>query len=164
MKVILLQKVLNLGEIGDIKEVKHGFARNYLIPTGAATYATAQNRKVLDSILEQAKKEDQAKYDEALALTEKIDGQSVCLVRQTAPDGRLFGSVKAHDIAEILGISHRSISIKQPIKYTGSYQISVTLHPKIITNIDLVVASSEADAEQIQTQNKANDLNNEAIN
>lgn len=164
MKVILLQKMLNLGKIGDIKEVKDGFARNYLIPTGAATYATAKNRKLLGVILEQAKKEDHAKHDEALALAEKIDGKSVCLTRQAAPDGRLFGSVKARDIAKILEISHRNISIKQPIKYTGSYQISVALHPEIIANIDLVIAHSEADAEKIKNQKNPDDPGDEAIN
>ena len=116
MKVILLRKVVNLGNIGEIKEVKNGFARNYLIPSGIATYATDKNKEILDSILEQAKKEDQAKYDEALAVRQRINGQSVCLIRQAALDGRLFGSVKAHDIAKSLDISHHCISIKQPYK------------------------------------------------
>ena len=164
MKVILLQRMSNLAKIGDIKEVKDGFARNYLIPAGVAIYATAKNRKLLSVILEQAKKEDQARHDEALALAEKIDGQSVCLTRQAAPDGRLFGSVKARDIAKILEISHRNISIKQPIKYTGSYQISIALHPEIIANIDLVVASSETDALKIKNQKTPDDQGSEAIN
>ena len=161
MKVILLRKMLNLGNIGDIKEVRDGFARNYLIPSGIATYDTSKNREMLNSILERAKKEDQKKHNEALAIHHKINNQSIVLIRQAALDGRLFGSVKSHDIAKSLDVSHRCVSIKQPIKYTGSYQISIVLHPEVIANVSLVVAISEADAEKILANENADNPTND---
>lgn len=151
MKVILLKPVRKLGKIGEEVDVKPGFGRNFLVPQGFAVRATEANRVV---IAEQ-KKDLEAKNAEAKkvaeALSAKIIGKDFTFIRQSAADGRLFGSVANKEIAKTLSdagyeIAHSHIHLDKPIKNLGVHEVSLILHSDVISNIIINVARSESEA------------------
>ena len=103
MQVILLDKVPNVGNLGDIAKVKDGYARNFLIPTGRARRATAANKAEFEAKRAELEKAAAAKLAESQAQGEKLAGTTIKLTQKAGVDGRLFGSVTNHDIAEELG-------------------------------------------------------------
>jgi large subunit ribosomal protein L9 len=150
MQVILLEKIVNLGGLGDVVKVKDGYARNFLIPKGKAKRATPENLAEFESRraeLENAQSEALAAAQERGA---KIDGQMVQLTRKAGVDGRLFGSVSTYDIAEALqGLGHEveraAIRLPQgPLKAIGDYQIAVALHGDVIVHITVSVLGEQA--------------------
>lgn len=150
MQVILLEKVVNLGGLGDVVKVKDGFARNYLIPQGKAKRATADNRAEFErrrGELEKAQAEALAAAQERGA---KVDGVMVQITRKAGVDGRLFGSVTTYDIAEALqGVGHTversAIRLPQgPLKAVGDYPIAVALHGDVVVQITVSVLGEQA--------------------
>jgi large subunit ribosomal protein L9 len=150
MQVILLEKIVNLGGLGDVVKIKDGYARNFLIPKGKAKRATPENLAEFESRraeLENAQSEALAAAQERGA---KIDGQMVQLTRKAGVDGRLFGSVSTYDIAEALqGLGHEveraAIRLPQgPLKAIGDYQIAVALHGDVIVHITVSVLGEQA--------------------
>jgi large subunit ribosomal protein L9 len=145
MQVILLEKMVNLGGLGDVVRVKDGFARNYLIPQGKAKRATPENLKEFESRRADLEK---AQGDALAAAQErggKIDGLTVQVTRKAGVDGRLFGSVTTYDIAEALqGLGHEveraDIRLPQgPLKEIGDHPIAIALHGDVVVHITVSV-------------------------
>jgi large subunit ribosomal protein L9 len=145
MQVILLEKVANLGGLGDVVRVKDGFARNFLIPQGKAKRATPENRAEFET-----RRGDLEKIQaDALAAAQerggKIDGVTVQITRKAGVDGRLFGSVTTLDIAEALeGLGHEieraAIRLPQgPLKAIGDYDLALALHSDFVVHIKVSV-------------------------
>ena len=162
MKIVLLERVQNLGQMGDVVDVKSGYARNFLLPFHKALRATEQNIKYFEeqkSVLE-AKNLESIK--EAESLKTKIDGSSFILIRSASDAGALYGSVSAKDIKDAVSangilITKNQISLEKPIKEIGIYKIIVLLHPEITSEIRINVARSEEEA-KIQEKGKGNDF------
>lgn len=153
MQVILLERVENLGAIGDEVKVRDGFARNFLLPQKKALRATDANRKVFEG----RRAEIEAKNAEAKAAAEKaggkVDGTSYVLIRQSGEAGQLYGSVSSRDIADEVvkagaKIDRGSIVLDKPIKTIGVYDVRVRLHAEVSATIKVNVARSADEAER----------------
>jgi large subunit ribosomal protein L9 len=150
MQIILLEKVANLGNLGDIVKVKDGYARNYLIPTRQARRATAAAIKEFEQKRADLEKAAAARLAEAQALGERLAGKSVRLSAKSGVDGRLFGSVTNHDVAEALQKAGFQVTKAQvrmpagPLKTVGEHTVSVGLHTDIAVDVAVnVVAETE---------------------
>ncbi len=146
MQVILKENVKNLGNVGDLVNVKDGYARNFLIPKGLAVEANPKNIKMLEherkKIQELARK---AKLS-AEGLASKIGDTTVVITAKAGEENRLFGSVTAMDIAEALKkqgieIDKRKIILEEPIKRLGNYTVKIKLHPDITSQLNVQVVS-----------------------
>lgn len=148
MQIILLEKVANLGNLGDIVKVKDGYARNFLIPQKKARRATPEVLKEFEDRRAELEKVAAEKLAAAQALFEKLNGFTVEIARKTGMDGRLFGSVGSADIAEALNaagfaINRSAIRLSTgPLKSVGEYAIPVVLHTDVLANVTVNVASS----------------------
>ena len=147
MKVILLQNLKSLGQIGDIKDVSDGYARNFLIPKKMAEVATEEAVKRAEAKKSQEQAEKEADLNELKTLAEKINGKKIIL-KSKEKGGKLFGSIAAKDIAsalkrEGLEISEKSIIIKKAIKKVGRYKIEIILDKGIQSKINLAVESEK---------------------
>ena len=152
MQVILLERVDKLGQMGDVVNVKPGFARNFLLPKGKALRATEENINHFDTQKAQMEAQNLERKSEALAVSTKMDGATVILVRQAGEAGQLYGSVNARDIAQALrdhgfNISRNQVRLDQPIKSLGLHNVSVTLHPEVSITVTANVARSEDEAQ-----------------
>jgi len=154
MEVILLERVVKLGQMGDVVRVKDGFARNFLLPRGKALRATAENKSRYESM----KSELQARNLELKGGAEKLagtlDGKSIVVLRQASESGQLYGSVSTRDIATLLNadggtINRSQVALNTPIKAIGQYKVPLALHPEVETNITVIVARSADEAARI---------------
>jgi len=145
MQVILMEKLANLGNLGDVVKVKDGFARNYLIPHGKAKRATEANLKAFEARraeLEKAQAEALAKAQERAA---KLEGLTVQIVQKAGVDGRLFGSVTNYDIVEALQKQGHEVERSQvrmpqgPLKQVGEYPLQIALHTDVVATITVSV-------------------------
>ena len=145
MQVILLEKVHNLGNLGDVVKVKDGFARNFLIPTRAARRATEAAIKEFEAKRAELEKSAADKLATAQALGEKMNGRTVHITQKAGVDGRLFGSVTTIDIAEALktqGIEVERANIRLPqgpLKQIGDQQLKIALHSDVVVTITVSV-------------------------
>jgi large subunit ribosomal protein L9 len=145
MQVILMDKVVNLGGLGDIVKVKDGYARNYLIPHGKAKRATAENRKVFEERRAELERVQAEKLVAAQATAAKLEGLAVQLTSKAGVDGRLFGSVGTADIAEALaaqGIEIEKAAVRLPlgpIKQVGENQVEIGLHSDVAATITVTI-------------------------
>jgi large subunit ribosomal protein L9 len=141
MQIILMEKVVNLGNLGDVVKVKDGYARNFLIPQGKAKRATDANRAIFEEKRAELEKAQAEKLAAAQALAEKLEGTTVQITRKAGVDGRLFGSVSNFDIADALiaqgfAIERSSLRLPDgPIKAVGDTHIKVALHSEIIATV-----------------------------
>jgi large subunit ribosomal protein L9 len=148
MQVILMEKVVNLGGLGDVVKVKDGFARNYLIPQGKAKRATEANLKEFEGRRAELEKKANEQLTNAQEKAAKIEGQAVEIAQKAGVDGRLFGSVTNADIAEALGKS-TGVQVKKaevrmpqgPIKHIGEFPIVVALHSDVLANVTVRVVA-----------------------
>ena len=149
MQVILMEKVANLGELGDVVRVKDGFARNYLIPHGKAKRATEANLKAFESRradLEKAQADSLGKAQERAA---KLEGLTIQITQKAGPDGRLFGSVTNYDIVEALQkqgheVERANIRMPQgPLKQVGDVPIEIALHTDVTATITVSVLGEQ---------------------
>lgn len=149
MQIILLEKVVNLGSLGDIVKVRDGYARNFLIPQGKAKRATEANKAEFEARrveLERAQAEILAAAQE---LAGKLEGLMVQITCKAGIDGRLFGSVGSADIAEALAsvgfeVERASIRLPDgPIKQVGDIEVPVALHSDVVTNITVSVLGEQ---------------------
>lgn len=137
MQVILLEKIRNLGELGDQVNVKPGYGRNYLIPRGKAAVANAKNKAELELRRAELEKTQLVALDEAKARAEKLAGATVQIVRKVGEEGKLFGSVGTHDIAEAMTAAGFTLARAEihmpegPIKAVGDFEIPVSLHAEV---------------------------------
>ncbi|OSZ67856.1 50S ribosomal protein L9 [Hydrogenophaga sp. IBVHS2] len=150
MQIILLDKVVNLGALGDVVKVKDGYARNFLIPTGRARRATQSAIAEFEARRAELEKVAAAKLAEAQALGEKLAGVTVKLSQKAGVDGRLFGSVTNHDVAEELSKQGFSVAKSQvrmpngPLKMVGDYTVSVNLHTDVTVDVAVSVLGETA--------------------
>lgn len=159
MEVILLERIEKLGQMGDVINVKPGFARNYLLPQNKALRATKENKEGFEARradLEAANAERRSAAEKAAG---SIDGVSVIIVRQASDSGQLYGSVRPRDIAAALQekgaeIERTQIRLDTPIKMIGLHTVRVAIHPEVVVNVTANVARSEEEAE-LQAQGKS---------
>jgi large subunit ribosomal protein L9 len=150
MQIILLDKVVNLGALGDVVKVKDGYARNFLIPSGRARRATQTAIAEFEARRAELEKAAAAKLAEAQALGEKVGGTVLKLTQKAGVDGRLFGSVTNHDIADglnKLGFTVAKSQIRMPhgpLKLVGEYTVSVSLHTDVSVEVAIHVIGETA--------------------
>ena len=133
MKVILLKDVPSIGQRGEVREVKDGYARNFLLPRGLAAAATAHNLQTVANTREAAKQRETRASQEAAALKARLESLVVEVRARAGGEGRLFGSITAQDVADAIvqkgvSITKKQIEITEPIKVAGFYKIPVRLH------------------------------------
>jgi len=150
MQIILLDKVVNLGNLGEIVKVKDGYARNFLIPSGRARRATEAAKAEFEAKRAELEKAAAAKLAEAQGLGEKLSGTTIKLTQKAGVDGRLFGSVTNYDIAEELGktgykVAKANVRLPNgPIKTIGDSTVSVALHTDVVVDITVSVYGETA--------------------
>ena len=150
MQIILLDKVVNLGNLGDIVKVKEGYARNFLIPTGRARRATEAAKAEFEARRAELEKQAAEKLAAAQAMGEKLNGQTIKLTQKAGVDGRLFGSVTNHDIADELKKQGFDVHKSQvrlpngPIKVVGDNTVQVSLHTDVDAEITVSVYGETA--------------------
>jgi large subunit ribosomal protein L9 len=153
MQVILLERIGRLGQMGDVVNVKDGYARNFLLPQKKALRATQENLARFEKDRAQLEARDLELKKEAEAVAAKLAGQGFLAIRQAGDTGQLYGSVTTRDIADVVTaggftIDRRQIVLDRPIKTLGLHQTRVALHPEVIVQIALNVARSEDEAER----------------
>src|SRR5580658_3651618 len=145
MEVILMEKVINLGNLGEVVKVKDGFARNYLIPRGKAKRVTEQSLKEFEAKRAELEKSAADQLTAAQEKGAKLDGYLLQITRKAGEDGKLFGSVTNFDIAEALQaqgfeVERSHIRLPQgPLKQIGDTQLAVALHPDVVVHITVSV-------------------------
>jgi large subunit ribosomal protein L9 len=150
MQIILLDKVVNLGALGDVVKVKDGYARNFLIPSGRARRATQSAIAEFEARRAELEKAAAAKLADAQALGEKLASVTVKLSQKAGVDGRLFGSVTNHDVAEELNKQGFAVAKAQvrmpngPLKMVGDYTVSVNLHTDVTVDVPVTVLGETA--------------------
>lgn len=141
MEIILLEKIKNLGELGEQVKVKPGFGRNYLIPYGKAVIANAENKTLFQAKRAELEKQQTENLTDAKGKAEKIQGITLQIVRKLSEEGKLFGSVSTKDIADILKETGVEVSKSEihmptgPIKEVGDHEIPILLHPEVKVKI-----------------------------
>ena len=149
MQVILMEKMVNLGQLGDVVNVKNGYARNFLIPQGKAKRATPLVMKEFEVRRAELEKIAAEKLVAAQAFAEKLEGVLVTVARKAGVDGRLFGSVSNHDVADglkALGYDIERSDIRMPmgpIKAVGETALEISLHTEVLASIKVVVVGEQ---------------------
>lgn len=150
MQVILLEKIVNLGQLGDVVKVKEGYARNFLIPQGKARRATDAAIKEFETRRADLEKAQAARLAAAQAVNEKLNGSTVKVSAKAGVDGRLFGSITNFDIAEALvkqGFEVNKGQIRMPLgplKTVGEHHVSIALHTDVVAEITVIVTGEAA--------------------
>ena len=152
MEVILLERVEKLGGIGDVVNVKNGFARNYLLPNKKALRANESNRKVFEANRSKIEADNAERRTDAEKASKGVDGKTVKLIRQASNTGQLYGSVSARDIVEALEgegakVTKSQIVLDRPIKAIGVHDVKVALHPEVAVTVKVNVARSPEEAD-----------------
>ena len=153
MEIILLERIEKLGSIGDVVNVKDGYARNFLLPNKKALRANESNRKVFESNRTKIEADNASKRTEAQAHAADVEGKTVALIRAASNSGQLYGSVSVRDIVDALNadganLSKAMIVLERPIKTIGVFDVRVSLHPEVAVQVKVNVARSPDEAEQ----------------
>jgi large subunit ribosomal protein L9 len=150
MQVILLEKIVNLGQLGDVVKVKEGYARNFLIPQGKARRATEAAIKEFEGRRAELEKAQAERLAEAQGAQEKLNGAKVQVSAKAGVDGRLFGSITNYDIAEALAkqgfqVNKAQVRMPQgPLKLVGDHPITISLHSDVTADIVVTVVGEQA--------------------
>ena len=152
MEIILLERVEKLGQMGDVVNVKPGFARNYLLPKNKARRATKENIAQFATQRTQFEAANLQKKDEAESIGTRLAGLSIVLVRQASDSDQLYGSVTTRDISAQISeagftIDKNQVQLDQPIKTVGLHSVTVRLHPEVFVSVTANVARTEEEAE-----------------
>ncbi|WP_299785543.1 50S ribosomal protein L9 [uncultured Marivita sp.] len=152
MQVILLERVAKLGQMGDVVDVKPGFARNYLLLQGKALTASKENIASFENQKAQLEAQNLETKKEAEAMADRLGGQQFIVIRQASDGGNLYGSVTTRDAADVateegFKLDRKQIIIRTPIKVLGLHEVEVHLHPEVMVTIELNVARSPEEAE-----------------
>ncbi len=163
MQVILLERVAKLGQMGDVVDVKPGFARNFLLLQGKALTASEENIAQFEVQKAQLEARNLETKKEAEALADRLGGQQFVVIRQASDGGNLYGSVTTRDAADVataegFSIDRKQILIRSPIKELGLHDIEVHLHPEVMVTITLNVARSPEEAELQESGKSIQDL------
>ena len=151
MQVILLERIGRLGQMGDVINVKDGFARNFLLPQGKALRATKANRERFENERAQLEARNLELKSEASAVAEKLQGQSFTILRQAGDSGQLYGSVTTRDISAAVtdggfSIERRQVMLDRPIKTLGLHDVRIGLHAEVGLHVVINVARSQEEA------------------
>jgi large subunit ribosomal protein L9 len=147
MEVILLEKVANLGSLGDKVKVKAGYGRNFLLPYGKAVPATADNLKAFEERRAELEKAAAEKLAAAQARAEALNGASVTITSKAGEEGKLFGSIGVRDIADAITAAGTEVEKSEvrlpegPLRVVGEYEIELQLHPDVSASINLAVVA-----------------------
>ncbi|MBO9468183.1 50S ribosomal protein L9 [Tropicibacter sp. R15_0] len=152
MQVILLERVAKLGQMGDVVDVKPGYARNFLLLQGKALTASKENIAQFEAQKAQLEARNLETKKEAEALGERLDGEQFIVIRQASDGGNLYGSVTTRDAADVateagFTVDRKQVVIINPIKELGLHTVDVVLHPEVTVQVKLNVARSEEEAE-----------------
>ena len=151
MEIILLERIEKLGAMGDVVNVKPGFARNFLLPQEKALRATKANLARFEAEREYLEQRNEENREQAVDAGKSIDGANVIIIRKAGDTGQLYGSVSARDIAEDLadkGVKRNMVVLEQPIKALGLHQVKVRLHPEVSVEVTVNVARTTDEAER----------------
>jgi large subunit ribosomal protein L9 len=153
MKVVLLERVEKLGAIGDVVQVKDGFARNFLLPRAKALRATGANLKVFEAQRGQIEARNAEARAQAEKAGEKLDGSSYVLIRQAGDSGQLYGSVSGRDVSDVIQaeggkVDRSQVVLDRPIKTLGVHEVKVRLHPEVTLTVKVNIARSADEAER----------------
>ena len=168
MEIILLEKYRKLGNIGDVVEVKSGFARNYLIPQSKALRATKANKEVFEARKAEIQKGFETKVSAAMALREYLQGKHVLIIKQASEDERLYGSVNSADIVAAIknqlsqNLERAVVDMSIQIKYLGVYDVLLHLFADISVSIQLIVARSKEEEAKFLAELKGEKSKKEA--
>ncbi|MBM3603459.1 MAG: 50S ribosomal protein L9 [Alphaproteobacteria bacterium] len=159
MQVILLERVAKLGQMGEVVNVKHGYARNFLLPQGKALRASEANIKAFEGQKAQLETRNAESKAEAQKIAETLDGQTFVVIRSASDSGALYGSVTTRDAAEAateagFTVDRKQVTLRAPIKDLGLHDVTVVLHPEVEATITMNVARSAEEAE-LQAQGKS---------
>mgnify|MGYP001330781768 CR=1 FL=1 len=163
MKIILLEKIEKLGQLGDVVNVKNGYARNFLLPKAKALRATDDNLKYFESKSVEIRKKNDKEMASAAKLSESINNKTFVVIRQAGENGQLFGSVTTRDIANMLSddgipeITRNQVSLVEPIKALGIVDVRIDLHPEVSVIIKLNIARTTEEAD-LQEKGPLNNL------
>ena len=152
MQIILLEKITNVGNLGDVVKVKDGYARNYLIPHGKARRATPENLKAIEARRAELENAAAEKLAAAQAQAEKLEGTTLRVLQKAGVDGRLFGSVTNIDVVEALkaqGVAIEKAMVRLPagpLKQVGEHAVSIALHTDVTAHITVNVVGETATA------------------
>ncbi len=152
MEIVLLERVAKLGQMGEVVNVKQGYARNFLLPQGKALRATPANLKRFESEKVQLELRNLELRKEAEAVAEKLDGQTFVVIRSASDGGALYGSVTTRDASDAataagFSLDRRQVVLNHPIKELGLHKLEVHLHPEVVATILVNVARSPEEAE-----------------
>jgi large subunit ribosomal protein L9 len=152
MQVILLERVAKLGQMGEVVDVKPGYARNYLLPQGKALSASKANIEAFEGQKAQLEAQNLETKKEAEAMSDKLNGQQFVVIRSASDSGALYGSVTTRDAAEVataegFTVDRKQVVLRNPIKDLGLHDVTVVLHPEVEATIQLNVARSAEEAE-----------------
>ena len=151
MELILLERIEKLGAMGDVVNVKPGFARNYLLPQEKALRATKANLARFEAEREYLEQRNEENREKAVNDGKAVDGADVIIIRKAGDTGQLYGSVSARDIAETLadkGVKRNMVVLEQPIKALGLHTVKVRLHPEVSVEVTVNVARTTDEAER----------------
>jgi large subunit ribosomal protein L9 len=160
MQVILMERIENLGQMGDVVNVKPGFARNYLLPHRKAIRASKDNQSYFEERRAQLEADNLARRGEAEKVAEKMEGVTVVVVRAAGESGQLYGSVNARDIAEAVSaagftIGRQQVVIDRALKTLGLEKIRIQLHPEVSVGATVNIARSQEEAAEQQRLGRA---------
>ncbi len=151
MKVILLERVERLGVLGDVVNVKDGFARNFLLPRSKALRATSANLKVFDAQRAEIEARNARAKEAAEGAAATLDGSSYILIRQAGESGQLYGSVSGRDVADAVQseggkVERAQVVLDKPIKTLGLHPVKIRLHPEVTVTVTINIARSQDEA------------------
>lgn len=150
MKLILQESITGLGNPGDLVQVKSGYGRNFLLPSGKAIIANEENMKVYEARQEELKLQEEKRLESSKTIYEKLNGLSISQKVAISEEGSMYGSIGTKEISDLLEANNFSIersSIRLPegsLKELGSFVIDIELHPEVIANINLEIVSEES--------------------
>ncbi|MEZ5920454.1 MAG: 50S ribosomal protein L9 [Parvularculaceae bacterium] len=153
MEVILLERVENLGQMGDVVKVRPGFARNYLLPRKKALRANDDNKKIFDAQRADLEARNLERRKDAETAANKLNGRSFVVIRQASDAGLLYGSVTNRDIADVAGedgvkVDRAQVRLDKPLKTLGISTVRIALHPEVSVKIEINIARSAEEAER----------------
>ena len=166
MEVILIEKVERLGKLGDIVQVKNGYAKNFLLPQGKAIRASKDNLKKFDNEKKEIEEQNSKTKIEAEGLFKSLEGTAITIIRSASETGQLYGSVSKRDISNLINdlghkVEHNQIILEKTIKDLGLLSINLKLHPEVFVEIKLNIARSEEEAlSQLQKDTSQNEPKN----
>tara|TARA_B100000676_G_scaffold254790_1_gene261283 strand:- start:1448 stop:2146 length:699 start_codon:yes stop_codon:yes gene_type:complete len=152
MEVVLLERIERLGQMGDVVNVKPGYARNYLLPQKKALRATKENLAQFEVERQQLEADNLLRRDEAQSVADRLDGLKVVVIRSAGESGQLYGSVNARDMAEVVTeagytVGRHQVIAERPVKALGFHDFRVRLHPEVEVTVTANVARSAEEAE-----------------